>query len=86
MLEDEKRVCSRRTSCRASRVLVPSGVSWEPAHSRSGQSGQVRLSASRLTLVCSTEAIGFGLGLEEDQVVLLLLSHVYLTVFPTKIV
>lgn len=75
-----------KTSCRASRVLVPSGVSWEPAHSRSGQSGQVRLSASRLTLVCSTEAIGFGLGLEEDQVVLLLLSHVYLTVFPTKIV
>lgn len=38
------------------------------------------------TLICSMEAIVFGLGLEEDHIALLLLSHVYVTVFPTKIV
>lgn len=38
-----------------------------------------------LTRDCSMEAVGFGLGLEEDQIVLLLLSRVYLIVSLQKL-
>lgn len=64
----------RNTSCLLQRGRPQSG-SW--------------VAASHLllgTLICSVEAIVFGLGLEEEHVALLLLSHVYLTVLPTKIV